>query len=197
MTLTLQTLLPMVWRTITNPREGAEEVLALGVPRQALWTILLLVLVLSIILGQITTLLVATAAGVTVQGPLANPMITGILQLVLLVVAIYAIHFIGRSMGGKGSIDEAILLVAWLQFVMVCIQVVQTGLMLILPPLASIVGIVGLVLFMWLLTNFIAVIHGFRSLGQVFVMILISMFVMAFILSILLTLFGVTVPGQA
>jgi len=197
MTLTLQTLLPMVWRTITNPREGAEEVLALGVPRQALWTILLLVLVLSIILGQITTLLVATAAGVTVQGPLANPMVTGVLQLVLLVVAIYAIHFIGRSMGGKGSVDEAILLVAWLQFVMVCIQVVQTALMLVLPPLASIVGIVGLVLFMWLLTNFIAVIHGFRSLGQVFVMILLSMFVMAFILSILLTLFGVTVPGQA
>jgi hypothetical protein len=79
----------------------------------------------------------------------------------------------------------------------VCIQVVQTALMLILPPLASIVGIVGLVLFMWLLTNFIAVIHGFRSLGQVFVMILLSMFVLAFILSILLTLFGVTVPGQA
>lgn len=197
MTLSLQTLLPMVWRTITNPREGAEEVLALGVPRQALWTILLLVLVLSIILGQITTLLVATAAGVTVQGPLANPMITGVLQFALLVVTIYAIHFIGRSMGGKGSIDEAILLVAWLQFVMVCIQVVQTALMLILPPLASIVGIVGLVLFMWLLTNFIAVIHGFRSLGQVFVMILLSMFVLAFILSILLTLFGVTVPGQA
>jgi hypothetical protein len=197
MTLSLQTLLPMVWRTITNPREGAEEVLALGVPRHALWTILLLVLVLSIILGQITTLLVATAAGVTVQGPLANPMITGVLQFALLVVTIYAIHFIGRSMGGKGSIDEAILLVAWLQFVMVCIQVVQTALMLILPPLASIVGIVGLVLFMWLLTNFIAVIHGFRSLGQVFVMILLSMFVLAFILSILLTLFGVTVPGQA
>lgn len=197
MTLSLQTLLPMVWRTITNPREGAEEVLALGVPRQALWTILLLVLVLSIILGQITTLLVATAAGVTVQGPLANPMITGVLQFALLVVTIYAIHFIGRSMGGKGSIDEAILLVAWLQFVMVCIQVVQTAMMLILPPLASIVGIVGLVLFMWLLTNFIAVIHGFRSLGQVFVMILLSMFVLAFILSILLTLFGVTVPGQA
>jgi hypothetical protein len=197
MTLSLQTLLPMVWRTITNPREGAEEVLALGVPRHALWTILLLVLVLSIILGRITTLLVATAAGVTVQGPLANPMITGVLQFALLVVTIYAIHFIGRSMGGKGSIDEAILLVAWLQFVMVCIQVVQTALMLILPPLASIVGIVGLVLFMWLLTNFIAVIHGFRSLGQVFVMILLSMFVLAFILSILLTLFGVTVPGQA
>jgi hypothetical protein len=196
MILSLQTLLPMVWRTITNPREGAEEVLALGVPRQALWTILLLVLVLSIILGQITTLLVAAATGTEGTGPLANPIVTGVLQLALLLVAIFAIHRIGRAFGGTGSLDEAILLIAWLQFVMVCIQVVQTGLMLVLPPLASIVGILGLVLFMWLLTNFVAVIHGFRSLGQVFVMILVSMFVMAFILSIFLTLAGVTVPGQ-
>lgn len=197
MTLSLQMLLPMVWRTITNPREGAEEVLALGVPRQALWTILLLVLVLSIILGQITTLLVMAITGTAVEGPLANPMVTGGLQLVLLILAIFAIHVVGRALGGTGSLDEAILLVAWLQFVMVCIQVVQTALMLVLPPLATIVGIVGLVLFMWLLTNFIAVIHGFRSLGQVFVMILVTMFVLAFVLSILLTLAGVTVPGQA
>jgi hypothetical protein len=186
----------MVWRTITNPREGAEEVLALGVLREALWTILMLVLVLSIILGQVTTLLVAASTGTVVTGPLANPIVTGVLQLALLMVAIVAIHRIGRSFGGTGSLDEAILLVAWLQFVMVCIQVVQTGVMLVLPPLASIVGIIGLVLFMWLLTNFVAVIHGFRSLGLVFVMILFSMFVLAFALSILLTLLGVTVPGQ-
>lgn len=196
MTLSLQTLLPMVWRTITNPREGAEEVLALGVPRQALWTILLLVLVLSIILGQITTLLVAAATGTEVTGPLASPIVTGVMQLALLLMTIFAIFYIGRGFGGTGSLDEAILLVAWLQFIMVCVQVVQTGLMLFMPPLASLVGIVGLVLFMWLLTNFVAVIHGFRSLGQVFVMILVSMFVLAFVLSILLTLVGVTVPGQ-
>lgn len=197
MTLSLQTLLPMVWRTITNPREGAEEVLALGVPREALWTILFLVLVLSIILGQITTLLVATATGTDVSGPLANPIVTGVLQLALLLITIFAIFRIGRSFGGTGSLDEAILLVAWLQFIMVCVQVVQTGLMLVMPPLASLVGIAGLVLFMWLLTNFVAVIHGFRSLGLVFVMILVSMFVLAFILSVLLTIVGVTVPGQA
>ena len=196
MTLSLQTLLPMVWRTITNPREGAEEVLALGVPRQALWTILLLVLVLSIILGQITTLLVAAATGTDVTGPLASPIVTGVMQLALLLMTIFAIYYIGRGFGGTGSLDEAILLVAWLQFIMVCVQVVQTGLMLFMPPLASLVGIVGLVLFMWLLTNFVAVIHGFRSLGQVLVMILVSMFVLAFVLSILLTLVGVTVPGQ-
>lgn len=196
MTLSLQTLLPMVWRTIKNPREGAEEVLALGVPREALWSLLLLVLVLSIILGQITTLLIASASGVTIGGPLANPMITGVLQLALLLVTIFAIHLIGRSFGGTGNLGETILLVAWLQFVMVCIQVVQTAFMLILPTVGSLLGIVGLVLFLWLLTNFVAVIHGFRSLGQVFVMILVSMFVMAFALSILLTLAGVTVPGQ-
>ncbi|MGI1661729.1 Yip1 family protein [Palleronia sp. KMU-117] len=196
MILSLNTLLPMVWRTIKNPREGAEEVLSLGIPREALWPLLVLVLVLSIILGQITTLLVASAAGVTVTGPLANPMVTGVLQFALLLVTIFAIHVIGRSFGGTGNLGETILLVAWLQFVMVCIQVVQTAFMLILPPVGSLLGIVGLVLFLWLLTNFVAVVHGFRSLGQVFVMILVSMFVLAFVLSILLTLAGVSVPGQ-
>jgi hypothetical protein len=195
MTLSFNTLLPMVWRSIVNPREGAEEVLALGIPREALGIILLLVLILSIILGQITTLIVAGAAGVTVEGPLANPIITGMLQFALLLIAIFGIHFIGRGFGGKGSLGETVLLVAWLQFIMVCIQVVQTALMLVVPPFASLLGIAGLVLFMWLLTNFIAVIHGFRSLGQVFVMILVSLFVLAFVLSILLTLVGVAVPG--
>jgi hypothetical protein len=195
MTLTLQSILAMAWRTITNPREGAEEVLALGVPRQALWTLLMLVVVLSIILGQITTLLLTHAAGVVMTGLLSNPLVTGIVQLVLLLATIFAIYFIGRGFGGTGRLDECILLMAWLQFIMVCIQVVQTFFMLFVPPVASLLGIVGLVLFMWLLTNFVAVIHGFRSLAQVFVMILVSMFALAFALSILLAIFGVAAPG--
>jgi hypothetical protein len=52
MTLTLNGLLGMVWRTVRNPREGATEVLSLGVPREALWPALALVVVLSILFAQ-------------------------------------------------------------------------------------------------------------------------------------------------
>ena len=195
MTLTLNSILQMAWRTVLNPREGAEEVLALGVPRDALWTILFLVIVLSIILGQLSNILVVQATGAEMGGLLANPIATGVIQLVLLVAGVYAIHGVGRAFGGTGSFDEALLLVGWLQFIMVCLQVVQTALMLILPAMAAMVGVAGLFLFLWLLTHFVAVIHGFRSLGQVFVVILMSLFVFAFFVSLILTIAGVTAPG--
>jgi hypothetical protein len=192
MTLTLNSLLAMAWRTIRNPREGATELLSLGVPREALWPALALVVVLSILFAQVTSLLMTGQSGTA--GMPIGPAATGFIQLLLLVVMVFAIFWIGRAMGGSGSFEEAVLLVAWLQFIMVCLQVVQAAALLILPPVAGLIGIAGLVLFLWLLTNFIAVLHGFSSLVQVFVMIIVAAIGIAFGLSIILTLIGVTVP---
>ena len=192
MTLTLNSLVAMAWRTVRNPREGAIEVLSLGVPREALWPALALVVTVSILLAQTASFLATGDAG---AGMPVGPLAMGFVQLLLLVLMIFAIFLIGRSFGGTGSFEEAILLVAWLQFIMICLQVVQTFALLVLPFLAGLIGIAGLVLFLWLLTNFIAVLHGFASLGQVFVMIIASAFGIAFGLSIVLTLIGVSIPG--
>ncbi len=197
MTMTLENLLAMVWRSITNPREGAEEVLSLGVPRDALWTLLFLVVVLSAFLGQVATFLLVGVEGAEAAGLLGLPIATGAIQLGALIGTIFAIQLIGRAFGGTGSLDETVLLVAWLQFVMLCVQVVQTILIVVAPAFSSFLVIVALGLFMWMLTNFIAVIHGFRSLAQVFVMILLSLFMIAFVLSILLAIIGVTPPGAS
>jgi hypothetical protein len=192
MTLTLNGLVAMAWRTVRNAREGATEVLSLGVPREALWPALALVVTLSILLAQIASLLTTGNPGAMMPvGPLAMSFV----QLLLLVVMVFAIYWIGRSMGGTGSFEETILLVAWLQFIMVCLQVVQTVALLLLPFVAGIIGLLALGLFLWLLTNFVAVLHGFASLLQVFVMILVSAFGIAFGLSIILTMIGVTMPA--
>ncbi|MEM1066150.1 MAG: Yip1 family protein [Pseudomonadota bacterium] len=189
MTLSLNQLLAMVWRSITAPREGAAEVLALGVPKQALWLILLIVVVLSIILAQLTAL-IAAPGEVMMESILSNPVVAGSIQLGLLVVIIFAVFWIGRAMGGTGSFEESMLLMSWLQFIMVCVQVVQTVAMITLPPLAGLIGIAALALFFWLMTTFVAVLHGFRSLAQVFVMIVVSGFTLAFLFSMLLAIFG-------
>ena len=189
MTLTLNALLAMAWRTVKNPREGASEVLSLGIPREALWPALALVVVLSILLAQITAM---TVAGSGMVGPMmAGPAVTGLFQLFLLVLMIFAIFWVGRAMGGRGTLDETALIVTWLQFIMVCLQVVQTVTLIVIPPLAGIVGVASLILFLWLLTNFVAEVHGFASLAQVFLMILVSAFGIAFVLSILLSIAGV------
>ncbi|NRB00270.1 MAG: YIP1 family protein [Rhodobacteraceae bacterium] len=182
-------------QTVRQPREGAEAVLAIGIPRNILWELLFLVVVLSVLLGHLTNLLVAAQNGVQLEGLLFNPFALGAIQLALLVSLVLGIFFVGRGMGGTGSLDEAILLVSWLQMIMVALQVVQTALLFLLPPFAGLVGIAGLLLFLWLLTHFVAVLHGFQSLGKVFGMLIAGFVGFAVLLSIVLNVLGIDVAG--
>lgn len=194
MNLTLASLMTMVRRTVTNPREGAEEILSLGIPREASMIALALVVVLSILLSQLTNILIVARGGQLVESFLTNPVAMGLLQMALLVVMAIAIFIISRAMGGRGSFDEGLLLVVWLQFIMIVLQAIQTVSILIAPFLASVIALLGIGLFLWLLTHFIAVIHGFKSLPQVFVMIIVSSFALIFLASIVLAIFGFTMP---
>jgi len=181
--------------TLRNPRAGAARVLAENLPAPVLWTMLVTVVALSVVLGQ-GSLLVVTGGAAADNPYLANPLVMWGLQCALLFVMVHAIHHIGRAMGGQGVFEDTLALVVWLQFVMACLQVVQTAALFILPPVADIIGIVGLVVFMWLLTQFTAVAHGFTRLGMVFVMIILSAFGITFLLSIVLSMLGIVVPGD-
>jgi hypothetical protein len=62
--------------------------------------------------------------------------------------------------------------------------------------LADILGLLGLVLFFWLLTNFVAELHGFKSLALTFIAILITVFTAAILLVLVFALlFGAAPPG--
>ena len=198
MTMSFQQLLAMVGRSIQSPREGAAEVLALGIPREAIWLILGTVVVLSVILAEVTTLMNASEGPDALGGLIGNPIALGMVQFIALLSTIGAVYAIGRAFGGTGSIEETSVLIAWLQFIMVCVQVVQTLSFVLIPPVGALIGIAALVLFLWLLTNFVAVLHGFRSLGQVFLMIVVSTFTIAFVLSLVLAIFGfgIQIPSE-
>jgi len=60
----------------------------------------------------------------------------------------------------------------------------------VLPGLVGLIAVVSIGLFFWLLVNFIAVLHGFRSLGMVFLMTLASGSAIAFLLALVLTSLG-------
>jgi hypothetical protein len=98
--------------------------------------------------------------------------------------------------GGRGTFRDALLLIAWLQFILLCVQALQLLLGLALPPAAELVGLIGLLLLVWLLTNFTAVLHGFTSLWTVFLGLVIGAVVLMFALAFVLALVvGAPVPG--
>ncbi len=190
--LNLPYLLTLARQTVSDPRTGAEEILALNLPRAALWLAFALMVVLSMILGE----LVALVLGQPEEGPLTGqtPLVLGLMQGALLFLAVHAITHIGRIFGGTGSFDGALALVTWLQFIFLILQAIQLALALVVPPLAVVVSLLAIALFFWLLSHFITVLHGFASVGQVFLMTLLSFVGIIFTLSLVLTLLGLGLP---
>ncbi|MDG4648897.1 Yip1 family protein [Roseibacterium sp. SDUM158017] len=192
---TLRHLLRLARDTVANPREGATTVLSFAPQRQALWLMFALVVVTSMMMGEIVALLTTMPADGPMTGPFVqSPLALGLVQAGFLFLMIHAIHHIGRFFGGTGSLEEAALLVIWLQFIFICVQVVQIVAIVIVPPVAGLVTILAIGLFFWLLVNFIAVLHGFTSLGLVFVVTLLAGFGLLVFLSMVLASLGVAVP---
>ncbi|KAF0675040.1 Yip1 family protein [Profundibacterium mesophilum] len=185
----------LVGDTLRAPRETFARLSAWRLSVPVLSQALLLVVVLSVLLAELSNLMVSYLHPPGVGVMLLSPMFFGALQLALLVGMLFAILLVGRALGGHGDLAGSILLVSWLQFIMVCVQLVQSAALLLVPSLAWAIGVGGLVLFLWLLTNFIAELHGFTALGRVFAMILFTMLGVALGLSFVLALFGVTVPA--
>jgi hypothetical protein len=103
----------------------------------------------------------------------------GMVAFGMVMTAILA-HFVGRWRGGKGELADAVILIAWLQFIQLLLVVVQLILLVALPVAAPIVEIGSLFIFLWLLVNFVAEMHGFRSLGLVFLGVIITFVVAVF-----------------
>ncbi|MDG1280133.1 MAG: YIP1 family protein [Pseudorhodobacter sp.] len=188
MSLTVSDLMPLLRETLISPRKGARMILDLGLAARVGWLALALMAVGSAILTHLTMVMMSPEAVAYWGGAMGSPVNTAILQWVVMFVTVHAVHRLGRMRGGAGTLAESVVLVAWLQFVLLALQALQLVVQVILPPFAQLLGLAGLGLFFWLLTNFVAEIHGFKSLGAVFasvvfVMILASM-VMVFVFSI-------------
>ena len=188
MDLTPGLLLRMVRETIMAPRAGAAALLNLGLAPIVGWMALLLMAVASTLLTHVSFALMPVETRAMWGGAMASPMRTAILQCVVLLIAVHAIHRVGRWRGGRGTLAGAVILTAWLQFILLCVQIIQLVAQVVAPPISDFLGLLGLALFFWLLTNFIAQLHGFASLGWTFLGVFLTMLAASFALAIIFAL---------
>lgn len=179
----------LVRLSMTRPREAAGRILAMNVPDDARWLGFVIVVVLSVLIGQVSVLLMGE------DGFQGGMLFMAMFQTSILLGMVVAVQGIGRALGGGGTFPDSLLLVAWLQFVMLVFQLVQIISLLIVPAVFGMITIVALVFFMWMLTNFVMALHGFTSPIKVFVGIIFSFLAMATVLAILLGLMGFAPPG--
>jgi hypothetical protein len=83
----------------------------------------------------------------------------------------------------------------WLQFFMLLAQAILVAVAIIAPTLAGLLNTASYVYFIWLMVNFIAVLHGFRSLWAVFAGLIATMFALSFVILFVLGVIGLSVEG--
>ncbi|MGY6635360.1 MAG: YIP1 family protein [Alkalilacustris sp.] len=193
MDTSLNAVLGLARDIVADPRAAARAIILSRLPMNARWLALALVVVLSVIFGQISVALMMSPSGM-MGAMLSGPGTSILLQAGVLLLMAVAMQQVGAMFGGGGNFPDAMLLVACLQGVMILIQMVQIVALMLLPPLAGIVSLVGFGVFLWVLTGFVAEMHGFRSLLSVFGMILVTAFAIAFVLAMLLAMAGIAPP---
>lgn len=192
MDLSLAGLFDEVRYSLTNPRPGLRRILSMNLPASAAWSALGLMAIFSAVLVHFSFAMVPTEEQDMVIDMVAwlsqSPLRSFMLQSAVMLLQVLLIFWLGRARGGKGTFADTLTMVAWFQFLMLIIQLLQLAVQILLPPLATLVNLAGLGIFLWIITNFVAEVHGFRSLPYVFGGIILGSIVLLFLLAIAMLL---------
>jgi hypothetical protein len=188
MQLNLPLLMALVRETLARPREAGLRVLRMDMPDDGRWLAFVLVVVLSVILGQVSILLMGEG------GFGGSLLVMAVFQSSVLLALVVGVQGIGRMAGGRGSFPDTLVLITWLQFVMLVFQIVQIVVLLVVPPLFGVITILSLLVFLRTLTTFVQVLHGFESFLKTGAAVMLSFFGIAMAMAIVLSILGFA-PG--
>lgn len=186
MDVTVGGLIGLFKLTFQAPRRAAALIMQAGLPDSARWAALVLMAAASAIVMSAVAAMSPTIGpdgeAVAMPGPFFW---AGMVGFGMGVTALL-VYGVGRWRGGRGSLPDAVLLVAWLQAVQLALVLVQMVLLVVMPPLAFLVEVASVVIFLWLLTNFVAELHGFRSAGMVLAGVIVTFVVMVLVMTVVL-----------
>jgi hypothetical protein len=174
--------------SLGDPRRAGERLLAQGFPDGAALAGLILMAVLSALVVHLSLGLQPPEIREGFVAMLGGPFTSALTQAGLMLTMAGVMYGAGRMMGGRGSFGGAVTLVAWLQAVLLALQLVQIVALFTIPPLAQVFGMVGLFLMGWLLTGFTAALHGFASMLKVFAGVVAVFIATAMVLAVVLVM---------
>lgn len=178
--------------TFRNPQAAARGLMAQGWPASAVWMSLVLTVVVAALMafGASTIIPAGTVDDPRVVDLTRFPMIIAGIQMVAMLVAAGLMASVGRLFGGQGRFIDALLLVVWIEVLLLVVQAVQIFLTLIAPPVAGLLGLAAIALFLWLTVQFVKALHGFTSSIKVVLVMVATMITVGFVLSFVLAAFG-------
>jgi len=194
MNLSPPTLIRAARDTLVNPAGAARYVMDLGLSAGQGLMALALTAVLATLLTALMQAFIGPVDDAAMQGLFNRPFILALSQFGLMILGAALMWRVGQMFGGKGSFAQSLSLVAWLEVVLILLQLAQVVVLLALPVLSLPIGLVSVFAFFYLLTHFTAALNGFTSLIKTFFAILGTALAVLFLASIAL-MFILPVPN--
>ena len=187
--------------SLQNPALAARFVLASGLRRNILWSLLLLVSIANATLVWVSNALTGPTPEQLAQMPIQipaiifSPLFAFVFLAVALVITVHVLHWLGAAIGGTGSLENMLAVLVWLQGLRVMAQVVLLVLMLAVPSLAGLFGLAVAILSLWILVHFVNEAAGLDSIFKTVVVLLSAMVGVILGLSFILTITGLATMG--
>lgn len=160
---------PLFVLSLKNPREAALGLVRLEMGTQTLWLVLSLVsvitsLVLSLLL-QITPLPNGEMGEVLASAPgFENPLIMAVIQWGRIVLSVFVFYWVGRFLGGQGTLGDVLAVVTWLQLMSFALMVGITFLGFALPFLSPFALLIFICWWLFSLVTYVDVAHSFGNM---------------------------------
>lgn len=181
--------------SIRDPASGARTLLSSPLPREALWTGLGLVAVLNALLFTLSNMLVP---GTTqFPGIFTVPIIYCAVVAAGLALTVCSLFWIGGALGGRGSLDDIMLVIIWLQALRVIAQLAILILLVTIPILSALLVISVSLYGLYMLLHFINEAHQLESMGRAAGILIASLLAIVLGLTLLISLFGGSIVGSA
>ena len=190
----IEVLRTLFLATVYRPAEAAAMLMGHGVDRATGWMILGLAVILNTLAYFLSITLFPIPPGTPVPLPVTPLMVATVLGAVT-VIFVFAFYWVGRAIGGRGRFDDILLMMGWLQYMRLAVQLASLVLMLFLPGLAKLFVMAAGLYGVWVVINFLTVAHGFDGPGKAVMMLVLTMMGLTVGLSILLSVIGVAAVG--
>ena len=180
--------------TLTDPARAARQLIAAGLPRQAVWQALLLAAALNAILFSLSNM--ALPAPEMFPGFMRSPLAYFALVVLGMVVFVQALSWAGRLLGGQGGFDRVLVVMVWFQYLRLAVQAASFVLVLTIPVLSVLLVMAATVIGIWILLHFIAQAHGLDNLGRAAGVLIVAALAMVVATSMFIALVGGPMLGS-
>lgn len=198
MNLTLSNLLEWTKLTVRRPATASALVKTANLPIEVSALMIILAGVMSGLTLGILTISIAPllaeierVTGQTAQmGP--GPLVQGIVSAIQGLAFAFAVHRVGTSMGGKGSLTEVFAVTAVVQIVFAAIFMAVVLTLVLFNFIGALLALFFLIVYFRALIHAVNVGHDFDNIGKSITVIVLSFVLVVVAVTVVMAVFGLT-----